>query len=154
RSVVVLPHPEGPRSTTNSPSWMESDTSLTAATVSKFLLRFSKSNSPNGCSPRLLPAIRELWGQGARRTNSALLPARLLFVSHRPESIGSGHSWDLDDPLGKPPRRRTDSWLFGFDPAPFRQDAEVGVKWKVHRGYAPASVSPSDACGLRNYRRC
>src|SRR5262249_34128358 len=28
RSVVVLPHPEGPRSTTNSPSWMESDTSL------------------------------------------------------------------------------------------------------------------------------
>src|SRR5262245_45787454 len=63
RSVVVLPHPEGPRSTTNSPSWMESDTSLTASTVSNFLLRFSKSNSPNGCSPRLLPAIRELWGR-------------------------------------------------------------------------------------------
>src|SRR5262249_39981372 len=56
-------------------------------------------------------------------------------------------------PLGKPPRRRTDSWRFGFDPAPFRRDAEVGVKWKVHRGYAPASVAPSDACGLRSCRR-
>src|SRR5262245_47291740 len=42
---------------------MESDTSLTASTVSNFLLRFSKSNSPNGCSPRLLPAIRELGGR-------------------------------------------------------------------------------------------
>jgi len=89
RSVVVLPHPEGPRSTTNSPSWMESDTSLTASTVSNFLLRFSKSNLPNGCPPRLLPAIWELWGQGAEKS-SALFPARLLFVSQRPESIGSG----------------------------------------------------------------
>src|SRR5262245_35738302 len=42
---------------------MESDTSLTAATVPKFLLRFSKRNSPNGCSPRLLPAIRSFGGK-------------------------------------------------------------------------------------------
>src|SRR5262245_52286075 len=81
RSVVVLPHPEGPRSTTNSPSWMESDTSLTAATVSIFLLRFSKSNSPNGCSPRLLPAIRELWRQGARRTLRSFPGPSIIGVS-------------------------------------------------------------------------
>jgi hypothetical protein len=89
RSVVVLPHPEGPRRTTNSPSWMESDTSLTAATVSKFLLRFSKSNSPNGCSPRLLPAIRELWGQGARRTPLVSQPVYYWCLTARNQSAQS-----------------------------------------------------------------
>src|SRR5262245_36474487 len=89
RSVVVLPHPEGPRSTTNSPAWMESDTSLTAATVSKFLLRFSKSNSPNGCSPRLLPAIRELWGQGARRTPLFSRPVYYWCLTARNQSAQS-----------------------------------------------------------------
>src|SRR5262245_66588608 len=63
RSVVVLPHPDGPSSTTNSPSWMESDTSLTASTVPNVLLRFSKSNSRNGYPPRL---CRHYWRFGSR----------------------------------------------------------------------------------------
>src|SRR5947208_1286778 len=40
RSVVVLPQPEGPTSTTNSRSWISRFTSLTAWTSSYFLLRF------------------------------------------------------------------------------------------------------------------
>src|SRR5262245_61709659 len=71
---------------------MESDTSLTASTVSNFLLRFSKSNSPNGCSPRLLPAIRELGGQGARRTRLFSRPAYYSCLTARNQSA-PGHSW-------------------------------------------------------------
>src|SRR6185436_1693383 len=69
---------------------MESDTSLTAATVSNCLLRFSKSSAPNGCSPRLV-AIRELGGREREQLGSPF-PARLLLVSHRPESIGAAPS--------------------------------------------------------------
>src|SRR5262245_64694901 len=77
---------------------MESDTSLTASTVSNFLLRFSKSNSPNGCSPRLLPAIRELGGQGARRTRLFSRPAYYSCLTARNQSA-PGHSWGGGAPL-------------------------------------------------------
>src|SRR5262245_14998881 len=79
---------------------MESDTSLTASTVSNFLLRFSKTNSPNGCSPRLSPAIRELWEQGARRTRLFSRPAYYSCLTARNQSA-PGHSWDLDDQLAR-----------------------------------------------------
>src|SRR4051812_22551415 len=52
RSVVVLPHPEGPRNTTNSPSRMVRDTSLTASTGPNFRLRLVSTSSPNIISPR------------------------------------------------------------------------------------------------------
>jgi hypothetical protein len=64
------------------------DTSLTASTVPYFLLRFSKRNSPIACPPQLSRVLEKFRGT-ARRTRP-LVAARLLSVSHRPESIGPG----------------------------------------------------------------
>src|ERR1051326_7627196 len=45
RKVVVLPQPEGPSSTTNSPSATSSDRSSTASTSANFLLMFLRCSA-------------------------------------------------------------------------------------------------------------
>jgi hypothetical protein len=46
RSAVVLPHPEGPTSTMNSPSWTSRSRSLTAVVPSAYVLVTPSNETP------------------------------------------------------------------------------------------------------------
>src|SRR5215470_10429988 len=68
RSVVVLPHPEGPSSVKNSPSRISRFTRSTAATAPKRLVRFSMRRKLIG---PLLCADTDFEAEGARNERDA-----------------------------------------------------------------------------------
>src|SRR3989338_4653343 len=91
RRVVVLPQPEGPSKTTNSPSWMLRETSLTAVTSPNFLPTFSRTSSPTGeppgaplreTDPRKLDDLRPVVQGGGRAGRGADGMALELFPQH------------------------------------------------------------------------
>src|SRR5262249_9257782 len=65
---------------------MESDTSLTTSTVSNFLLRFSRRNSPNGCSPRGCCRQYGSLGAGGEKKLALFRPAYYSCLTARNQS--------------------------------------------------------------------
>src|SRR5262249_46276327 len=90
RKVVVLPQPDGPSSTTNSPSATSSDRSSTASTSANFLLMLARCNAAIVTLPSLRGAAqRRRSNPGAVRDALDCFVASLLaMTSHTSHRLG------------------------------------------------------------------
>src|SRR3989442_15941304 len=92
RSSVVLPHPDGPRKQTNSPSWISSEMSARAVNAPNCLVRRSmrryaltSASSPSRCARPLL------LGLGLRAVALLPLGEDLRAVQRRPLEVVLDH---------------------------------------------------------------